>query len=66
MKELKINIVNAHELDPNKKYILELPNETYSKEDAQIIGKAIYKEGIKGIVLLTRGEDRIKIIEAKA
>lgn len=65
MKDLKINIVNAHELDPNKKYILELPNENYSMDDAHQIANTIYELGIKGIVVVNRGKESIKVIEAK-
>lgn len=63
MKNLKINIVNAHKLDPDKKYILELPSDAYSIDDAQNIADAIYKEGIKGFVMVSRGDKHIKIIE---
>lgn len=65
MKELKLNIVNAHELDPTKKYILEMSNHTYTKEDMFGIGKWLNEEGIKSIIIISDGENSIKLIEAK-
>lgn len=65
MKDLNINIVNSHELDPNKKYILVLPNESYSIEDAKNIADNMSLYHIKGIILIRRGNEEIKVIEAR-
>ena len=65
MKDLKVNIVNAHELNPKKVYILELSHESYTMEDAHNIANAIYKSGIKSIVTIRQGKKEIKVIEAK-
>lgn len=65
MDKVQIEIVNAHELDPSKKYLIELDKFSYTEEDAYKLSRALGKLGIKGITTVKHGPKHleVKVIE---
>lgn len=60
-KNIKLNIVNASELDPEKRYVIELPTTSYTKEDTHDLAEVLDKLGIVAVVTMSQGKDSIKV-----
>lgn len=63
MKDVALNIVNAHELDPNKLYIVEMPATSYSMADADSLAEILTELNAKCVVAVRRGQATIKVKE---
>jgi len=63
-KEIKFDIINAHELDKNKTYIIEIPRSSYTGNDAVGISKILKEMGVKSLVCMPGCDyDTIKVKE---
>jgi len=63
MKDIKLDVIKTYELDPNKYYIFELPQRSFTKEDAHLFADEISRQNIRSIILVRRGDEEIKIYE---
>lgn len=65
-KEVKITKARTFEIDPNKKYVIILPAEQMSHDDAAKLNMQFGKWGAESIVLLSTDPEAVKIIETEA
>jgi hypothetical protein len=65
MKDIKVEIIKAHGIDPNKIYLFEIPQQAITREGAEYLGKRLGDMGIKsnGLFIMREGDDPIKIID---
>lgn len=63
VRKVQVEVVKAHELDPNKKYLIELSDKSWSMQDAQYLAKAVHDIGSTVVVAVNRGDDGLKIVE---
>lgn len=63
VRKVQVEVVKAHELDPNKKYLIELSDKSWSMEDAQYLAKAVHDIGSTVVVAMNRGSGNLKIVE---
>ena len=63
MKTIKLEIVKAHKLDPNKKYLIEIPSTSYTMENAYDLGQVLKEKNIDGVIAVRRGDELITISE---
>lgn len=66
MKKVSIEIVKAQELDPRGKYIIELPNTSYTMEDAHAIATVLKSMNVDILVAVKRGEESFIISKLPA
>lgn len=61
-KDVKINVINATELDKTKKYFIELSSE-WSYYDANALAEKLRDENIISIIAIRLGDKTISIKE---
>lgn len=54
VRKVQVEVVKAHELDPNKKYLIELSDKSWSMQDAQYLAKAVHDIGSTVVVAVNR------------
>jgi len=62
MAELNIN-VTAHELDPTKKYVVEIRRGDLGLDACEYLVKELQRLGVDGIVVITETGEAIKVKE---
>lgn len=63
MKKIHIEIVKAQELDPAKKYLIEIPSTSYTMEEARDLSKGLNNMDVNGLIVMRRGDELITISE---
>lgn len=62
MAEVNIN-VTAHELDPTKKYVVEIRRGDLGLDASEALVKQLQRLGVDGIVVITETGEAIKVKE---
>lgn len=63
-RQIEISKANLFEIDPSKKYILVLPREELTQEDATNLNKRLTEWGVADAVsVLVRDPSAIKVVE---
>lgn len=61
--KVNIEIVKANDLDPSKRYLIEIPRVSYTKEHAYMIAEAVGKMDVRAVVAIRNGDEMIVIKE---
>lgn len=61
--QVKLEVAKAYELDPEKSYLVEVPEASYTKEAAYDLAKQLSEMNVRGLVAVRRGGDMIEIKE---
>lgn len=65
-RQIKLTKARTFELDPNKKYIMILPADNITEDDADNINKQFVRWGIECMTILSTDPKAISIIETEA
>lgn len=66
MSEVRLTKARTFELDPKKKYLIEIKEDALTEADVADLGKKLEEMGIKDVVLVSLPKGKhLKIVESK-